>query len=97
LAKNQKIHSKSRKWKEIESKAEGAVNFFFGKVNEEVFKPFKEFYAETKGVKGLKLYNEDTRTFLDDLEEYLNDLKNVHLLEKPLFDKKTTKKFLQKF
>jgi hypothetical protein len=40
----------------------------------------------------MKQYNEDTRTFLDDLEEYLNDLKNVHLLEKPLFDQKNDEK-----
>ena len=47
-------------------------------------------------MKGLKLYNEDTRTLLDDLEEYLNDLKNVHLLEKPLFDKKNDEKISTK-
>ena len=29
----------------------------------------------------MKQYNEDTRVFLDDLEDYLNDLKQVHLLE----------------
>ena len=94
--KTKKFIQNQEEWKEIESKAEGAVNFFFGKVNEEIFKPFKEFYAETKGVKGLKLFNEDTRTMLDDLEEYLNDLKNVHLLEKPLFDKKNDEKISTK-
>ena len=86
--KTKKFIQNQENWQEIESKAEGAVNFFFGKVKEEVFKPFKDFYAETKGVKGMKQYNDDTRTFLDDLEEYLNDLKNVHLLDKPLFDQK---------
>ena len=40
----------------------------------------------------MKQYNDDTRTFLDDLEEYLNDLKNVHLLDKPLFDQKNDEK-----
>ncbi|AZI68573.1 helix-turn-helix domain-containing protein [Cloacibacterium normanense] len=90
--KTKKFIQNQENWQEIESKAEGAVNFFFGKVKEEVFKPFKDFYAETKGVKGMKQYNDDTRTFLDDLEEYLNDLKNVHLLEKPLFDQKNDEK-----
>lgn len=90
--KTRKFIETQQDWEEIESKAEGAVNFFFQKVNEEIFKPFKEFYAETKGVKGLKQYNEDTRTLLDDLEEYLKDLKQVHLLEKPLFDEKNNEK-----
>ena len=90
--KTKKFIQNQENWQEIESKAEGAVNFFFGKVKEEVFKPFKDFYAETKGVKGMKQYNDDTRTFLDDLEEYLNDLKNVHLLDKPLFDQKNDEK-----
>ena len=83
-------------WEEIQTKAEGAVNFFFGKVNDEIFKPFKEFYAETKGVKGMKQYNDDTRTLLDDVEEYLNDLKNVYLLEKPLFNKENDEKVSSK-
>ena len=35
----------------------------------------------------MKQYNEDFRVFLDDLEDYLNDLKSVHLLETALFDR----------
>lgn len=88
------IQQKTRKfiegieeWNEIETKAKGAVNFFFTNVNAKIFAPLKDFYAETKGVKGLKQYNEDFRLFLDDLEDYLNDLKQVYLLETPLFDK----------
>lgn len=91
--KTRKFIQTQENWEEIETKSSGAVNFFFTKVNEEIFKPFKDFYAETKGVKGMKQYNDDTRTFLDDLEEYLNDLKNVHLLDKPLFDQKNDEKF----
>ena len=56
-------------------------------MNAKVFAPLKGFYSETKGVKGLKQYNEDFRVFLDDLEDYLNDLKEVYLLETPLFNK----------
>lgn len=88
------IQQKTRKfiegieeWNEVETKAKGAVNFFFTNVNAKIFAPLKDFYAETKGVKGLKQYNEDFRLFLDDLEDYLNDLKEVYLLETPLFDK----------
>lgn len=85
--KTHKFIEGEEEWSEIETKAKGAVNFFFSNINEKVFSPLKEFYAESKGVKGLKQYNEDFRVFLDDLEDYLNDLKTVHLLETPLFDK----------
>lgn len=84
--KTRKFIQGEEQWEEVEQKASGAVNFFFSKVNEELFRPFKEFYAETKGIKGLKQYNDEARLFLDDIEEYLKDLKKVHLLEKPLFD-----------
>ena len=89
------IHQKLRKfiegkedWQEIETKAKGAVNFFFTNVNEKVFDGLKQFYAETKGMKGLKQYNEEIRVFIDDIEDYLTDLKTIHLLETPLFDEK---------
>ncbi|MCB4234466.1 helix-turn-helix domain-containing protein [Kaistella anthropi] len=85
--KTRKFIEGTEEWNEIETKAKGAVNFFFTNVNAKIFAPLKDFYAETKGVKGLKQYNEDFRLFLDDLEDYLNDLKQVYLLETPLFDK----------
>ncbi|SFJ08704.1 Helicase [Kaistella treverensis] len=86
VQKNQKFILGEEDWAEIEIKAKGAVNFFFTKVNLEVFQPLLDFYSENKGTKGLKQYNEDFRVFLDDLEDYLNDMKKVHLLEKPLFN-----------
>ncbi|MEC5157825.1 helix-turn-helix domain-containing protein [Chryseobacterium sp. MP_3.2] len=84
--KVQKFLDGTEEWSEVEEKAKGAVTFFFTNVNTKVFAPLKDFYAESKGVKGLKQYNEDFRVFLDDLEDYLNDLKDVRLLEKFLFD-----------
>ena len=84
--KTRKFISGEEEWNEIEAKAKGAVNFFFTNVNAKIFIPLKEFYAESKGVKGLKQYNEDFRVFLDDLEDYLNGLKDLHLLETQLFD-----------
>lgn len=84
--KMRKFISGEEEWSEIEAKAKGAVNFFFTNVNAKIFSPLKEFYAESKGVKGLKQYNEDFRVFLDDLEDYLNGLKDLHLLETQLFD-----------
>ena len=87
VQKTQKFLKDEEEWQEVEIKAEGAVNFFFTNVNEKIFSPLKDFYSETKGVKGLKAFNEDFRVWLDDLEEYLKDLKDVHLLETPLFDK----------
>ena len=85
--KMQKFLSGEEEWSEIESKSKGAVNFFFSNINAKVFRPLLDFYSETKGVKGLKQYNEDFRVFLDDLEDYLNDLKKLYLLEVPLFEK----------
>ncbi|UFK97063.1 helix-turn-helix domain-containing protein [Kaistella faecalis] len=84
--KTRKFINGDEEWSEIESKARGAVNFFFTHVNAKIFSPLKDFYAESKGVKGLKQYNEDFRVFLDDLEDYLNDLKDLYLLETKLFD-----------
>ncbi|MGA9211274.1 helix-turn-helix domain-containing protein [Kaistella sp.] len=86
MQKTHKFINGDEEWAEIETKAKGAVNFFFTKVNLEIFQPLLDFYSENKGTKGLKEYNEDFRVFLDDLEDYLNDLKKVHLLEVPLFN-----------
>ncbi len=87
IQKTKKFLRNEEEWPEIEDKAIGAVNFFFTHVNEKVFSPLKDYYSETKGVKGLKSFNEDFRVWLDDIEDYLKDLKEVHLLETPLFDK----------
>ena len=86
IQKTQKFINGDETWTEIETKAKGAVNFFFTKINLEVFQPLLDFYSENKGTKGLKEYNEDFRVFLDDMEDYLNDLKKVYLLEVPLFN-----------
>ena len=87
IQKTQRFLQGEEEWTEIEMKAKGAVNFFFSNVNEKIFPPLKDFYSETKGVKGLKAFNEDFRVWLDDIEDYLKDLKEVYLLETPLFDK----------
>ncbi|MGG5211019.1 helix-turn-helix domain-containing protein [Chryseobacterium sp. MIQD13] len=78
-------------WSDIESKTKGAVNFFFIEIRDKVFNPLKEFYAEIKGTKGLKQYNEAFRDWLEDTEEYLNNLKEAHLLETKLLDEKNNK------
>jgi ATP-dependent exoDNAse (exonuclease V) alpha subunit len=83
-------------WSEIENKTKGAVNFFFTEIRDKVFNPLKEFYAEIKGAKGLKQYNEDFRVWLEDIEEYLNSLKEVHLLETKLLDEKNDKEINMK-
>ncbi len=85
--KAQKFIEGSENWVDIEKKAKGAVNFFFTNVNAKIFSPLRDFYAETKSVKGLKAYNDDLRVLLDDLEDYLNDLKHIKLLDTPLFDR----------
>ncbi|WP_294247432.1 helix-turn-helix domain-containing protein [uncultured Chryseobacterium sp.] len=83
-------------WSEIENKAKGAVNFFFTEVRDKIFSPLKDFYAEIKGAKGLKQYNEEFRVWLEDLEEYLNSLKTVHLLESKLLEEKNDKEISMK-
>lgn len=87
---------KKEDWSEIESKSKGAVNFFFTEIRDKVFNPLKEFYAEIKGAKGLKQYNEELKNWLEDIEEYLNSLKEVHLLETKLLDEKNDKEVSMK-
>lgn len=83
----QKFILQDIEWPQVEEKAKGAINFFFKNVNDKVFIPLKDFYATTKGVKGLKAYNEDFKIWLDDLQEYLSDIKTAQLLNVDLFDK----------
>ncbi|MBW3522547.1 helix-turn-helix domain-containing protein [Chryseobacterium sp. NKUCC03_KSP] len=87
---------KKEDWSEIESKSKGAVNFFFSEIRDKVFNPLKEFYAEIKGAKGLKQYNEELKNWLEDIEEYLNSLKEIHLLETKLLDEKNDKEVSMK-
>jgi len=87
---------KKEDWSEIESKSKGAVNFFFTEIRDKVFNPLKEFYAEIKGAKGLKQYNEELKNWLEDIEEYLNSLKEIYLLETKLLDEKNNKEVSMK-
>ena len=89
------IHKKEE-WIEIENKTKGAVNFFFNEIRDKIFSPLKEFYAEVKGVKGLKNYNEEYRSWLEDIEDYLNGLKESHLLETKLLEEKNDKEVSMK-
>lgn len=86
ISKTKKFIAGNEEWSEIEAKSKGAVLFFFNNINDKIFEPFKEFYAETKGVAGLKAYNEAARVFLDDLEDYLKNLQELKLLETPLYE-----------
>lgn len=87
---------KKEDWSEIEGKSKGAVNFFFTEISDKVFNPLKDFYAEIKGAKGLKQYNEELKNWLEDIEEYLNSLKEIHLLETKLLDEKNDKEVSMK-
>jgi len=88
---NKKIY-----WEEIENKCKGAINFFYQNVMEKIFIPFSNFYSETKGVAGLKAYNKETKDFLQELEDYLGNLKKIYLLDKPLFINQNDEKNLLK-
>ena len=85
MSKTQKYICGEQNWKEIEEKTAGATSFFFHNVHDKIFDPLKEMYSETKGVAGLKSYNETASTFLDDVGDYLKDLQHLKLLEVPLF------------
>lgn len=78
--------NRQENWKLIEAKSSGAVKFFFEKVNKEIFLPLLNFYAATKGVKGLKEYNHSSKSLLDSMEEYLSGLASAALFEKKLFE-----------
>ncbi|SHL91362.1 helix-turn-helix domain-containing protein [Chryseobacterium polytrichastri] len=96
---SQKVNNfidQKEEWSEIEAKTKGAVNFFFTEIRDKVFSPLKDFYAEIKGAKGLKQYNEEFRNWLEDVEEYLNSLKEAHLLETKLLDEKNDKEISMK-
>lgn len=75
-----------QEWTPIEEKSKGAVGFFFKRVNEKVFAPLKECYAETKGAKGLKAYNEVLKRMIDITGSYLSVLKGARLLDTPLME-----------
>ena len=84
LQKVQKYTIGEENWTEIENKATGAAQFFLKNTREKIFVPLKDLYAETKGVKGMKGYNEELKTILDDLVDYMDNIKDLYLLEKPL-------------
>lgn len=73
-------------WLPIEEKSKGAVGFFFKRINEKIFAPAKESYAETKGAKGLKAYNEVVKRLVDITGSYLSVLKDAKLLDVALME-----------
>lgn len=73
-------------WSDIEEKCRGAVSFFYKNVAEKFLLPLKSLYSDTIGSKGIKKFNEETKTFLYDLEEYIERLKSCFLLDIALFD-----------
>ncbi len=75
-------------WQQVEEKSAGAVNYFFENIYTGFFEPLKAAYAETKGQKGLKGYNDVLKTLLEEMEEYLQGLKHLALLDKTLYVKK---------
>lgn len=73
-------------WEALELKTKGAGEFFFKSVHENLFQPFKLLYSHTKGVSGLKAVNEKTKDLLEDFQNYLQDLRDLKLLDTPLLE-----------
>ena len=86
LSKTEKFIQNQNDWVDIENKAKGGVNFFFDKINEQIFEPLKQFYSITKGEQGLKKHNEILKNWIEDVEDFLKDLMQVKLLDIPLFN-----------
>lgn len=85
------INQRERKeehWLLIENKSVGAVQYFYDKVNQEVFSILIDLYSRTKGVKGLKEFNKSLKALLDNLEDYLSSLTSLTLLDKKLLQNK---------
>jgi len=82
----QQFTQTQEEWQPIVEKSKGAVGFFFKIVNEKVFVPVKECYADTKGAKGLKAYNEVVKRFIDITGSYLSILKDARLLDTALME-----------
>jgi hypothetical protein len=87
LSKTHKHIFGEQNWQEIEEKSAGATSFFLNNIHDKIFQPFKDFYAETKGVAGMKAYNDVASNLLDDVGDYLKDLQDLKLLETALFKK----------
>lgn len=75
-------------WEILETKSSGAVDFFFKNINTKVLDCLKECLKETKGVKGLKGYNNVLKNFVELTASYLNNLRIATLLDVKLFTEK---------
>lgn len=73
-------------WGAVEEKCKGAVKFFFENISGNVFSPAKACYAETRGAKGLKAYNEVLKGFIEVTGSYLSSLKEAKLFELALYE-----------
>lgn len=79
-----KYTEQSIDWTQVHEKSQGAAIFFYEQVFDKIIDPLNSHYSETKGVTGLKGYNEVLKDFLDELKEYLQNLQELELLEEIL-------------
>ena len=79
-------------WQILVNKSKASVHYFFNKVKEKIFDALKGFYAENKGVAGLKEHNEELRKFIDDVQDYLDKLQRTKLIDEPLFEEEKKQK-----
>lgn len=79
---------KKQPWQEIENKCKGAVNFFFEKIFLLVFQPLKDLYGTTKKNENLRQHNQILGSFLDEMEDFLSEIKAIQLFDEILFENK---------
>lgn len=79
-------------WQILVNKSKASVHYFFNEVKEKIFDAIKGFYAETKGVAGLKEHNEELRKFIDDVQDYLDKLQRTKLIDESLFEEEKKQK-----
>ncbi|WP_346237721.1 helix-turn-helix domain-containing protein [Niabella insulamsoli] len=80
------LASSSGSWAAIEEKSKSAARFFFNQIQKDVLAVIKDCYAESKGAKGLKGYNEVLKNFLETTSSYLAALSQASLLDSHLLE-----------
>lgn len=73
-------------WTEVEKKCQGAVQFFYSKIKEQIFGVLMDFYRKTKEDSETEAFNDEVSLFFEELQDYLSGFRKIELLGKKLFE-----------